>query len=135
MKRKPIKYRQSYVFNPVTLGLAGLLFAGGITLWSAAPSLLVRVESNRVLESTAEKFRRDRPRYLESEKALDQLHLSMKRDLYAAEISDPDMEAWIEIDEQGHAHLGVIYDQATQWPFGIVEPTVFTIKQKVVAKP
>lgn len=130
MKRTPIKHRHSYFMNPVSLTLGALMLLGGLTLWSAGPSLLVRVESNRVLKSTIEKFIKNRPRYLENEEALDQLHLAMKRNLYAAKVTDPDMEAWLEIDDQGHIHLGVIYDAQTKWPLGIVSPSTFTVRQE-----
>lgn len=134
MKRKPIKYRHSYLFNPVTLGLIALIIALGATLWSAAPSMLVRIESNRIIKSTAEKFGRERLRYLEDEAALDELYTSMRRALHGAQITDPDMEAWIEIDEQGQAHLGVIYDLATEWPLGIAKPLVMTVRQEHTAR-
>lgn len=133
MKRTPIKHRHSYLMNPVTLSFLGLLVIAATTLWSAGPSLLVRIESNRVLKSTVEKFVKDRPRYLKSDSALDQLHLSMKRALYAANVTDPDMEAWLEIDDAGQLHLGVVYNAQTHWPFNIVSPSTFTVKQELAS--
>lgn len=130
MKRKPIDSRQSYFLNPVTIGLGLLLVLAGSTLWTTAPSLLVRVESNRVLLSTAQKFERNRHRYLESDEALDELHNFLMRGMYAAQVSDPEMEAWVEIDEDRQAHFGVIYDIQFHWPFGIAAPTTITVEQR-----
>lgn len=133
MKRTPIQHRHSYLMNPVTLSFLGLFVCASTALYSAGPSLLVRIESNRVLKSTLEKFVKDRPRYLENDEALDQLHLGMQRALYAANVTDPDMEAWVEIDDSGQIHLGVIYDAQTEWPFGIVSPSTFTVRQELAS--
>lgn len=135
MKRKPIKYRHSYLWNPVTIGFLLLIGLMGATLWSTGPSLLIRVESGRILKTTAEKFLRNRARLLESDKALDQLHQAMIRELYAAKVTDPEMEAWIEVDEAGYAEIGVIYDLQTEWPFGIAKPTTYTVRQLAKAQP
>lgn len=131
MKRQAVEFRHSYFVNPVTLSLLALLIATGATLWSVGPALLVRVETNRVLISTLEKFERRRATYLESEQQLDSLYSAMLQQIYQAGVHDDELEAWIEVDENDQVEVGVIYSVQASWPLDFASPSSMLVDQRI----
>lgn len=131
MKKQAVKFRHSYFVNPVTLSLLALLIATGATLWSVGPAMLIRIETNRVLISSLDKFERRRASFLESEEKLDALYSSMLQQLYQAGVYDDEMEAWIEVDENDQVEVGVIYSVQVSWPLDFASPTSMLVDQRV----
>lgn len=125
----PKKYRKIRKVNDVTIVLGAIALVLGLIIWEMGPAWLVRMETNRVVKSYAERFVRHRSRYLEREQEFESLINDFSRDLYRAGVADPKMEYWIEIDEQSQAELGVSYVQTLHWPFNIGTPIRTQVEQ------
>lgn len=125
----PTQYRRIRKLNEVTIPMILLAVALALIVGEMGPTWLIRVETNRVVKSYTEQFERRRGRYLEREDELETLTRNFSRDLRQAGVSDPDMEYWIEIDEQSQAHLGVIYVQTYRWPLNIGTPFQSRVEQ------
>jgi hypothetical protein len=114
---KRIDYKRQHLINPVSITLVIFL---GILAYLASlymPNWLIKQESKRVLNSAGHLFTIHRSRYLASEKQVEGLREQMSRDMRSAGVTDPDMEVYVDIEDDGGVVLGVIYTQKWPMPF------------------
>jgi len=111
-----VKYKKPRRLNSVSIVLA-LITALGIYLgYQYLPLFLQKQEAYRVLEETGSAFAGRRPYYVKDAKARENLRRRMQADLLRVGINDPDLETWIELDEN-EMTFGAIYSIFIEWPY------------------
>lgn len=111
-----VKYKKPRRVNAVsvTLALAAalLVYLG----YQYLPLFLQKQEAFRVLEETGSAFSGRRSYYSQDARALQGLRRGMEGDLRRVGINDPELETWIEPDDDEMA-FGAIYSIFIEWPF------------------
>ena len=111
-----VKYKRPRRLNSVSITLA-LVAALGIYLgYQYLPLFLQKQEAFRVLEETGSAFAGRRTFYVRDAKSREHLRAGMEADLRRVGIDDPDLETWVELDENEMA-FGAIYSIYVEWPF------------------
>lgn len=111
-----VKYKKPRRINAVSGALA---LAAALALYLGYqyfPLFLQKQEAFRILEETGSAFSGRRAYYVKDARALEGLRRGMEGDLRRVGISDPELEAWIERDDEEMA-FGAIYSIFIEWPF------------------
>lgn len=129
----PVKYKKPRRINIISVTLVGLLALGGYAAYLYVPLYLTKHDAYRVLEETGSKVA-GRPAFYEDDgAALDELRMQMQRQIKGLGVDDPQLETWIEFEGK-QVHLGVLYSETIEWPFGIVKPqqSVYELEHTIV---
>jgi len=114
-----VKYKKPRRINSVSLALAAMLGLCIFFAYQYLPLFLQKQEAFRVLEETGSAFAGRRGYYLANPDAAEALRRRMENDLRRVGVEDPDLESWIEFEEQ-EAEFGAVYSIYIEWPFGII---------------
>lgn len=129
----PVKYKKPRRINIVSITIVGLLALGGYAAYLYVPLYLAKHDAYRVLEDTGSKIA-GRPAFYEDDSAArDELRLQMQRQIKGLGINDPNLETWIEFEGK-QVHVGVVYSQWIEWPFGVAErqESVYELEHTIV---
>lgn len=117
----PAQYKKQRSINVVSITVLLLLLALGYAGWEYVRVAFARQEAFRVLEETSSTFAGRSSLYRADADEREQLRKRMTQQLFAAGVTDPEAETWIELDKDG-AHFGVVYTATYHWPFDVLEP-------------
>jgi hypothetical protein len=117
-----IKYKRPRKINLVSITLVAIALLIGYLISQYLPIYLRKQEAYRVLDETASQFAGQKNRYLASEPHFLQLQQRMGNDLRLVGIDDPEMEHWIEVDNESTVRFGVLYHETVEWPWDVIEP-------------
>jgi hypothetical protein len=119
-----VKYKKPRRFNSVTVTL---LVIAGLTIFFAyqyLPLFMQKQEAYRVLEETGSAFAGKRTYYEKKADATEALRQRMENDLRRVGVQDPDLETWIELEEN-EAEFGAVYSIFIEWPFQLIPKQEF----------
>lgn len=112
-----VAYKQPRKFNLVVITLLVALVAGAYALWIYLPVSMRKSEVMRVLDETSSEFTGQAARMLAVDDEVEKLLRSMRSDIQAVGVNDPDAEYWIEIDDENQIRFGVLYSDWIELPF------------------
>ena len=115
----PVQYKKPRRINIVSVTLVLLLVVGGYAAYQYLPLYFMRHEAHRVLQETGSTLAGRARMYTRDDAAIEDLRLTMERNLMRIGITDPEMDTGIEIDGK-EVRLRVEYYAWVDWPFGII---------------
>lgn len=117
-----IRYKRPRKLNVVSLSLLAAFVSAVVVASEYLPMYLRKQEAYRVLDETSSTFAGQKHRYLKDPASLEQLTHKMAAELRRLGIDDPDMEHWIEPENDHTIRFGVVYTEVLTWPFDLVGP-------------
>lgn len=114
-----VKYKKPRRINSVTVGLAAIAALCIFFAYQYLPLFLQKQEVYRVLEESGSAFAGRHSYYLADPDASEALRRRMENDLRRVGVQDPDLETWIEFEEN-EAEFGAVYSIFIEWPFGVI---------------
>ena len=111
------EYKKQRAVNVVTISILLVVIAVGVLLWKILPLYFRKSEVKRVLDETSSTFGGQSARYLAVDKELRYLESKMSSQIAELGVSDPNQEAWIEVDDEHHVRFGALYSDWLKLPF------------------